>query len=355
MASEEMYRQEIVIDVNDEDAIKRVERAEQRIEKVFKDMERRGKALGKQEFSPLVDMRDELTDRVQKAENLLEKIGDTKVQPLVELRGNIERDLKTMQNTLEQLDREIVEPKVTMRDRVTDNLRDIGRGLRKLAGRTWEITLNARDRVTNVLRSVGRGLTSMPMMVSFALAGAGVGKSVSSAMNFEQYEMAMEHFLEGNKKKTTEMMKWLEGFADATPFDLEDLFPSATRAVGISNTLKDAKKLVTLATDMAALTPGKTVRDAMEALADAQMHEFERMKEFQIKMTKEQYEAIGGWEGFIRKVHDRVDGGAEKLSKLSSGRLSTIFDKIKSFFRSAGFGILDAMKPRLDRIVKWFE
>lgn len=59
-------------------------------------------------------------------------------------------------------------------------------------------------------------------------------------------------------------------YADTTPFSSPELFPALTRGVGISNgDIKQAKELLKISADMAALTPGKTVEDAMEALADA--------------------------------------------------------------------------------------
>ncbi|MBW2672130.1 MAG: hypothetical protein JRD89_01780 [Deltaproteobacteria bacterium] len=165
----------------------------------------------------------------------------------------------------------------------------------------------------------------------------------------------MEHWLKGNKALAQEATGWLEQFAATTPFEMEDLFPAMTRAIGISDgDIKVAERLVKLAADMAGLTPGKTVQDAMEALADAQMGEFERMKEFNMKFTKEQMDAIGGFTGFLKEAESRFAGGAERLSQTAIGRLSTITDTVKTLFRQTGIGILDAMKPRLDKIVEWF-
>jgi hypothetical protein len=143
--------------------------------------------------------------------------------------------------------------------------------------------------------------------------------------------------------------------AAATLFEMGDLFPAMSRGIGITGgDVSLAKRMVKLSADMAGLTPGKTVQDAMEALADAQMGEYERLKEFQMKMSKEQMQKLGGFLGFLTKAESLFAGGAQKLSETALGRISTITDTIKTLFRGVGMGILDAMQPRLAKIVDWF-
>ena len=93
----------------------------------------------------------------------------------------------------------------------------------------------------------------------------------------------------------------------------------------------------------------------MEALADAQMGEFERMKEFNLKMTKEQFKAIGGWAGFIKLVNKKFEGGSRKLSQTARGQISTLTGYIGTSFRQAGDGILTSMKPRLNKLIGWID
>ncbi|NPV27926.1 MAG: hypothetical protein HPY81_10970, partial [Firmicutes bacterium] len=78
-------------------------------------------------------------------------------------------------------------------------------------------------------------------------------------------------------------------------------------------------------------------------------------KEFNMKFSKEQMDAIGGFAGFLTEAESKFAGGADKLSQTAIGRLSTITDTVKSLFRKAGMGMLEAMKPRLDKIVAWFD
>ncbi len=413
--AEEFYRGEIVIDVNDQDAENRVRRAEERIKSTFNRLERQGKALSKTQIAPIISARDKLTEKVMaadrivkkldaahaspvievqdkvsnvlmrtnkmldaldkrdvktvadmkgplfdeiiKAKKALEDLGDIKTGPVAELKGELFNQLSRARSALRIVDNYDAEPEATLRDRVSGKARQIRGDLRQLTSRTWQVTIQAKDRASRVLSGIRDRAASPLTLLGAGLGGYGLGSlTVGAAMAREQQMMAMEHWLDGNKALAKETVGWLQGFADRTPFEMTDLFPAMTRAIGVNDgDVNKSKKLLEIATDMAALTPGKTVQDAMEALADAQMGEFERMKEFQVKMTKGQYEAIGGWESFLGLVQKRVDGGAEKLSQTALGRVSTITDKMKGLFRETGEGILDALSPRLEKIVKWFD
>jgi len=215
---------------------------------------------------------------------------------------------------------------------------------------------SALNRIGSAARRVTGAFTSPLGLLGAGVGMYGLGKStLGAAMTWETQAVAMEHWLNGNKQLAQEVTSWLEKFAAATPFEMEDLFPSMSRAIGITDgDIRLSERMVKLAADMAGLTPGKTVRDAMEALADAQMGEFERLKEFQMKMAKEEMEKLGGFMGFLAAAESKFAGGAEKLSQTAIGRISTITDMIKTQFRSVGMGILESLKPRLDKITAWF-
>lgn len=223
-----------------------------------------------------------------------------------------------------------------------------------------DFTIRAIDRATSVVGAVKRALFSIPSMITVGLALVGVGSlgksTVGAAMNFEGYEVAMEHWLDGNKKEADKLIKWMGQFADKTPFSSPDLFPALSRGIGLSGgDVKEAQRLLEIATNMAALTPNRTVADAMEALGAAQMGEFEMMKGYNIKMTKDQFDAMGGWSNFIDEVDQKFANGAEKFSQTATGQLSTLKGYTSAIFREAGKGILESMKPRLNSITTWID
>jgi len=229
--------------------------------------------------------------------------------------------------------------------------------LRGITSRAWVVTIQAKDQVINVARRITGALASPLGMLGAGAGAYGIGKlTVGAAAQFEGYTASMEHWLKGNKTLAQETMKWAEKFSDVTPFTPEELFPGVARAVNIEKGMVEpAKRLVALSGEMAATQPGKTVLDAMEALADAKQGEFERMKEFGMKISQEEFRRLGGWKGFLKETESIFAGAMARFAKTSLGLLSTIIGKIKGLFRAAGFGMLEAIKPRLEKIVDWFD
>lgn len=243
---------------------------------------------------------------------------------------------------------------------VNNRISSVTSKMKILGHMTIRPVIKVKDMATSTIGKIKSNLLSLNGIAAMALAGVGLNSlgnaTVGQAMDFEQQQVSMLHWLKGNQKAANDATSWLEQFAAVSPFTMTDLFPAMTRGIGVADgDLATAKKLVTLSSDMAALTPGKTVQDAMEALADAQMGEFERMKEFGMKMTQEEFKALGGFNGFINKAQGKFAKGAEKLSKTTRGYISTITDTIGTLFRNTGTGILESLKPRLEKITAWFD
>lgn len=68
-----------------------------------------------------------------------------------------------------------------------------------------------------------------------------------------------------------------------------------------SGDTKAGMDLVELSENMAALNPGKTVMDAMEALADLKTGETERMKEFGFKISQDDINKAGGINSYFQQ------------------------------------------------------
>lgn len=222
------------------------------------------------------------------------------------------------------------------------------------------LLLNVRDRASSVLARLRRSVFSLQSLMTLSLGAVGVAGafkgSVGAAAAREQQEVSMLHFLKGDKAKAADMTSWMEDYANKTPFEMQDIFPAGARAIGIAGGDVDkAKTMLRLAGDMAALTPGKTIKDAMEALADAQMGEMERLKEFNFKVTQKEMASMGGYGALMLKMMRHFAGGSEKLSQTAIGQWSTLTDRIQNTLMKAGKGGLDAIKPRLEKINKWFD
>ncbi len=193
--------------------------------------------------------------------------------------------------------------------------------------------------------------------VGGAAAISGGNALFKSGSALEQQKIAMQHFLGGDKQKSESYLKALRSNANATPFETGAVVAAGTRAIQIANgDTKKGMEFVKLAEDMAALNPGKTISDAMEALADANMGEMERLKEFGFKGSKASFDKAGGNINKMvgangKTLQQMYKGGAEKLSKSGEGIKSTIIGQLKSGFADAGLSFVKRMKPHLSKLV----
>lgn len=260
--------------------------------------------------------------------------------------------------------------KLTINDtdskKVITNINKLDGDLKKVTGKKNKIKigLDGASKVQSGLSGIKSKLTSLKGALSGVLpmlgvAGltAGAGKVLQAGSDLEQQQISMTHFLGGDQMQSDAYLAQLRNNANVTPFETGEVVQAGTRAVQIAGgDTKKGMEFVKLAEDMAALNPGKTISDAMEALADADMGEMERLKEFGYKGSKEEYDKAGGDLFKMKDVKGNTlqgmyKGGAEKLSMSAEGLISTIKGKIGSGMADAGLKLIDSLKPVLEKLV----
>lgn len=243
--------------------------------------------------------------------------------------------LKKVQSTMKSLGRAIAKPVVLAKDKATSVIKGLGG---KLAG-------------------IAKGVT-----IPLAIAVAGGTAAVKSGMELEQQQISMKHFMGvGNKGKSDKeiqgmsdkYLKDLRANANATPFETGEVIAAGTRSLQIAGgNTKDAMKMVKLAEDMAAMNPGKSVSDAMEALADMNMGEYARLTEFGVKGSKEDGDTP---DSIQKELQTMYAGGAEKLASSGAGLWSTIMGKLKSSVADIGLGMLEPLKPVMSDLIGFID
>jgi len=316
----ELYRQEIVIDVNDEDAISRIERVEKRVNKVFKDIVDRGKSVSRQRFNPTIDLKDRMTAR-----------------------------LKTIQHTL-----------------------------RTVASKAWNITIAAKDKVTSVLNGIIKKMTSPIGLLGGATAGAaGVVYPLKLAGDMETARLSMDFFTE-SVEKGKQVMDDLLAFAAKTPFEFPFLRESATGLMGmykgltgdVDKTINETFRALRAFGDAAGRT-GAGEQGMIGALlgfrqigaiGQLNMEELRQVTENllvplelvrkELGLTNEQMKDIGNanipaekaMDAILRALEKNFGGGMGNLSKTFFGLWSTIKDTFRLSVMSYGDGMLDPVK-----------
>jgi hypothetical protein len=235
--------------------------------------------------------------------------------------------------------------------------------LKSMGRRVFSPVIKIKDNISSVsskMKGLAKSAAGVALAASVAIGGAGVGMLKSGA-DLEKQQVSMGHFIGINNKGKSasgitqirdSFLKDLRENSNVTPFTSQEVIRAGTRALGITGgNTKEAMELVKIAEDMAALTPGKTVSDAMESLADAKNGEMERLKEFNAKVSAEEFKKLG-FKGIVdTRLKSQFEGGAAKLSQTGSGLVSTIKGRLASRAQDAGIRMLEKSKPLLQGII----
>ncbi len=251
---------------------------------------------------------------------------------------------------------------VALKDETKDKIKKIKSNMKSIGRFVAKPMVMIRDKATSAIKKISGSIKSIAKKVTIpiALATGAIGATVKSGMQLEQQQISMNHFMGvGNKGKSSKEVnamsnKYLSDLrnnANSTPFETGEVIAAGTRALQIAGgNTKEAMSMVKLAEDMAALNPGKTVGDAMEALADMNIGEMARLTEFGLKASsKDDPKEVQ------KKLEELYTGGAEKLATSGAGLWSTIMGKLKSNLADVGLGMLEPLKPVMDDVISFID
>jgi len=214
------------------------------------------------------------------------------------------------------------------------------------------------DKMKNSL-SGGQGITALVGGFVGGLASAGLSlitNGISSLANsivettakYQRFEAVLTNTL-GSNSSAQKAMKDIIDFASRTPFQVDELTDSFVKFAnrGINLTITEMTKLGDIAASQ-----GKSFNQLTEAVLDAQTGEFERLKEFGIRASKEGDKVTLSFKGITKEVANNEDaiknailsygelegvaGGMEAISKTLGGSLSNLGDSLDKFFASIG-------------------
>lgn len=252
--------------------------------------------------------------------------------------------------------------------RVARAIGDFGRaaGIDKLASRFK----NLGSAVTNVAGRVSILTAGLAGVAAIGI-GAGLSQFVGVNSAFEKYNAILETVL-GSSEKASKAMDWVAAFATKTPYELSEVTDSFVKLTSygidpMAGTLEAAGN--------AAAAMGKSVNDAVEAVADAMTGENERLKEFGITTSKTGDKIKYNWvengkqmtayanknsrkqiEAVIKGIWNRQYSGAmDKLSFTWDGLVSNLSDTWARFVLKIGdAGAFDKLKSIVGDVLVWF-
>ncbi len=245
------------------------------------------------------------------------------------------------------------------------------KSVKKFESKTIKAFANIQTNISGLVKKIaGIAAAFASIKVSFDFTKS----IVRTADTFEKLKLSLAT-VEGSMKKANESFKFIQEFTAKTPYNLEEVTSAFVklRTYGIDPLSDNALRVVG---DVASAFEGmgKTIDDVVEALADAQMGEFERLKEFGIKASKEGEQVILRYadahgqmvekvidnnEQVIRSTllaiwNEKYGGQMSKLSNTWTGMMSNLEDnwtRFKQMIAESGF--MDYMKSNLKSILDW--
>jgi phage tail tape-measure protein len=188
-----------------------------------------------------------------------------------------------------------------------------------------------------------------------------------TAGQFEQYQVQLEG-LEGSAQAARKAMRWVQEFTAKTPFEIDQVMEAfvALKAYGI-----DPMNGSLTALGDASAGMSKPLLQAIEAMADATTGEFERLKEFGIRASKEgnrvsfsfrkngkdirrdaEFTGAAIEEALTGIFRERFGGGMERQSRTLFGMISNLKDSWTSFqLMVADAGIFDMVKKDVEGLL----
>lgn len=194
---------------------------------------------------------------------------------------------------------------------------------------------------------------------------------VDTAAEFEKLQTILKTLEGGNVQKAKQAFGWINDFAAKTPYDLKTVTDAFVklRAYGIDPIKGDTLK--SLGDTASAM--GKSIMDAVEAIADAVTGENERLKEFGIKAAKDGGRIIYSYtdragkqrqkavdasnRDLIRSTltaiwNEKYAGAMEEQSRTWQGMMSNLGDQWTRFTaRVMASGLFDWMKGKLGGVL----
>lgn len=237
----------------------------------------------------------------------------------------------------------VISAVLTLRDRnfastarnASNSTRDLERRIRSTGNSVSQFGRSATTSLKNV--AIGAAGVATAFIGLSAIKDVATG-AIDAASSLESYRNTLNVVM-GDQKKAAETMKWASDFANKTPFETDSVVEATVRLASYG---LEAQKVLPQIGDMAGVM-GKDVMQAVEAVADAQTGELERMKEFGI--TKAMIEKKAGEmfkgqtiinnkgqiveqnkfnEALFALMDDRFKGGMDMQAKSFKGVVSNI-------------------------------
>lgn len=248
-------------------------------------------------------------------------------------------------------------------DKVSGPVRRIGGAFAKANMRLQSFGRGIENQGKRLTR-LGSRLMNIQGLLAGSFVTAGVvslgGEVINTLGKFEKFEAVLTNTL-GSNSAAKRVLTDLEAFAAKTPFEIDELTDSWVRLAnqGFRPNMEEMRSLGDLAS-----STGKEITDLAEAVLDAQVGEFERLKEFGIRASKNGDQVTFSYKGQQTQVEftqqaiqdyllslgnaEGVSGAMAAIMKTLAGETSNFRDRMTILVKTIG----ETFRPQLAGIIR---
>lgn len=204
-------------------------------------------------------------------------------------------------------------------------------------------------------------------IIAGAVVQQQVGKIFEITKKYQQYNTILK-VATGSQQEATKALQLIENAAAETVFSVDELTSSYIKFA--NRGLKPTRDEIISLADLAA-SQGKSFDQLTEAVLDASTGEFERLKEFGIKASKEGDKVTLSFKGVNQTIENTpeainkavislgklqgVAGSNAKQMKDLSGIISNIGDNTEKVYKNIGERLKGFFTESLGAVAKWVE
>lgn len=317
------------------------------------------KALNQlQRLKPIIlAIKDKTTPVIEKVKKILQKVTGKHWNTIVKAKDMATKVISKVKGVLQTVTSKAWSAMLKAQDKISPIVSKVKGILKSITGKAWSALVKVKDMATSVLSKIKGMLVGLAAGVT-----VGVKVAVQGLIEEQNNKITIDRVLKNSglkdyKKVGEEYYKYLEDYANSTPFTTAEMTTAGTKAMMMAKgDTGQAKQILDMITNTKAFVgDNRTMQEVIEAYFSAKNGNMEALNNIL-------GENFTNFEDAQKQVLDKYGGLVQEQSKTLGGLLSTIKGKIAvnlkdmaapfEGFISSGMTnfivFLDSVKPKLD-------
>lgn len=305
----------------------------------------------------LLAIKDKSTPVIEKVKKILQKVTGKHWNTIIKAKDMATKVISKVKGILQTVTSKAWSAMLKAQDKISPIVGKVKGILKSITGKAWSALVKVKDMATSVLSKIKGMLVGLAAGVT-----VGVKVAVQGLIEEQNNKITIDRVLKNSglkdyKKVGEKYYKYLEDYANSTPFTTAEMTTAGTKAMMMAKgDTGQAKQILDMITNTKAFVgDNRTMQEVIEAYFSAKNGNMEALNNIL-------GENFTNFEDAQKQVLDKYGGLVQEQSKTLGGLLSTIKGKIAvnlkdmaapfEGFISSGMtnfiNFLDSVKPKLD-------